>query len=229
MNTIKLTYEELNNISKYSFDKYFDEFIFYEYRIIIKYEDYKVIYKVNYENDVNKVTYRIIKGTNFKDFEFSFIEDREHLVCIDSNGKTMGGNIYEGETIVEKLSQDGDIKINKLIVTIASTIRMIKQYIMNESYKRKIIQKEVETRNYESEKTNKKNNSKSNTTGIYLLKDIITYVSNSKPGNNITCECWSVRGHFRHYKNGNVTWISSYEKGSKRNSGVGVKDKVYKI
>ena len=158
MNTIKLTYEELKNISKYSFDKYFDEFIFYEYRIIIKCEDCKVIYKVNYENDVNKVTYRIIKGTNFKDFEFSFIEDREYLVCIDSNGKTIGTNKYEGETIVERLSQDGDSNINKLLVKEASAIRMIKQYIMNESYKRKIIQKEVETRNYESNNSNKKNN-----------------------------------------------------------------------
>lgn len=30
-----------------------------------------------------------------------------------------------------------------------------------------------------------------------------------------TCERWSVRGHFRHYKSGKVVFIESYEKGKK--------------
>lgn len=35
---------------------------------------------------------------------------------------------------------------------------------------------------------------------------------------------FGVRGHFRHYKDGKVVWIESYEKGNKKK-----KDKVYKI
>lgn len=33
------------------------------------------------------------------------------------------------------------------------------------------------------------------------------------------CECWGVRGHYRHYKNGKTVFIKPYEKGKKRNQG----------
>ena len=79
MNTIKLTERELKNIGGYEPEKYFDGFIFDEYKIIIKYENFKVIYKVKFEDDINKVVYRIIKGTEYKNYEFSFVEDREKL------------------------------------------------------------------------------------------------------------------------------------------------------
>ncbi len=32
----------------------------------------------------------------------------------------------------------------------------------------------------------------------------------------IACPCWSVRGHYRHYKSGKVVFIESYEKGKSR-------------
>ena len=52
---------------------------------------------------------------------------------------------------------------------------------------------------------------------IYLLDDIITYASEkyiSESGHlEFTCPCWEVRGHYRHYKNGNVVFIKSYKKG----------------
>ena len=233
MNTIKLTERELKNIGEYEPEKYFDGFIFDEYKIIIKYENFKVIYKVKFEDDINKVVYRIIKGTEYKDYEFSFVEDREKLICIDSNDKVIGGLIYENETVEERLSEDGNTKQNKLFVFIASSIRMIKQYIMNESYKRTIIQKEVTKTTNEScdsnKNKNKKNNNRSKVSVVYLLDDIVEYVSNNKSIHKFTCECWTVRGHFRHYKNGTVGWVSSYEKGSKRNSGVISKEKVYII
>ena len=40
----------------------------------------------------------------------------------------------------------------------------------------------------------------------------------SKRHNNITCPCWGVAGHFRHYKSGKTVFISSYRKGKKRNN-----------
>ena len=49
---------------------------------------------------------------------------------------------------------------------------------------------------------------------IYLLDDIITYASEKyvpESGHSeYTCPCWEVRGHYRHYKNGNVIFIKSY-------------------
>ena len=46
---------------------------------------------------------------------------------------------------------------------------------------------------------------------IYDNDDII-------PGHReIHCDCWGVRGHYRHYKNGNTVFIKAYQKGKKRN------------
>lgn len=54
---------------------------------------------------------------------------------------------------------------------------------------------------------------------LYLLNDIIKYVSihPNKKSIKYRCECWGVRGHIRHYKNGKVTFIEPYKKGRKRN------------
>jgi hypothetical protein len=43
----------------------------------------------------------------------------------------------------------------------------------------------------------------------------------------ITCEHWSVKGHYRHYKNGKVVWISPHERG--KNKDTKIQNKVYKI
>lgn len=59
----------------------------------------------------------------------------------------------------------------------------------------------------------------------FLLEEIIEYVnekgekvSPNKTGRTMVCDCWSVRGHYRHYKNGKIVFIKSYLKGKKRNS-----------
>jgi len=39
----------------------------------------------------------------------------------------------------------------------------------------------------------------------------------AKRHNNITCPCWGVAGHYRHYKNGKTVFIQAYRKGKKRN------------
>lgn len=51
----------------------------------------------------------------------------------------------------------------------------------------------------------------------------------AKSGNRaITCPCWSVRGHYRHYKSGKVVFIKNYEKGKEKGK-VKPKDKTYTI
>lgn len=53
---------------------------------------------------------------------------------------------------------------------------------------------------------------------LYLLNDIVKYVSihPNKSSIKYRCECWGVRGHIRHYKNGKVVFIEPYKKGKKR-------------
>lgn len=62
----------------------------------------------------------------------------------------------------------------------------------------------------------------------YLFRDIVRYVNHKKQKekHNITCECWGVRGHYRHYKTGKVVFIHEYEKGKKRNE-IKANDKTY--
>lgn len=62
----------------------------------------------------------------------------------------------------------------------------------------------------------------------YLFRDIVKYVEHKRQRekHNITCECWGVRGHYRHYKSGKVVFIHEYEKGRKRNE-IKAKDKTY--
>lgn len=62
----------------------------------------------------------------------------------------------------------------------------------------------------------------------YLFRDIVKYVNHKKAQQkkHITCECWGVRGHYRHYKNGKVTFIHEYEKGAKRGQ-IKPQDKTY--
>ena len=47
--------------------------------------------------------------------------------------------------------------------------------------------------------------------------------------NNITCPCWGVAGHYRHYKNGKVVYIQPYRKGKKRDDPEAYQPKTYLI
>jgi hypothetical protein len=53
---------------------------------------------------------------------------------------------------------------------------------------------------------------------LYFLKDIITYTKIHPTRSSIQyrCECWGVRGHLRHLKNGKVIFIEPFKKGRKR-------------
>ena len=227
MMKIMITENDIRRISEYKCEKYFSDFIFDEFELITKYDDYKTIIKVDKNNNVN---YRLIKRINYIDYQFSFIEDEEYIVCLDSNGKTIGAFHYIEDGISEMLREHNDTNAiqHKLILHIASTIRMVKQYIMNESYKRVTIQK-VSNVSKSTCKCEKKAHANGKKTVTYLLNDIVNYVSSNDRSMIYTCECWTVRGHFRHYKNGKVVWVSAYEKGSKRNTGLIHNDRVYSI
>lgn len=80
----------------------------------------------------------------------------------------------------------------------------------------------------------RKTGSKKKENSIYLLDEIVDYVNENrltvpKSGNRtITCPCWNVRGHYRHYKSGNTVFVKSYEKGKQKGKAK-PKSKVYTV
>lgn len=51
----------------------------------------------------------------------------------------------------------------------------------------------------------------------YTLLRVEPLPTHRKAG-KITCPCWSVRGHYRHYLSGKVVFIAAYKKGKNRSS-----------
>lgn len=101
-------------------------------------------------------------------------------------------------------------------------------YIMN-TERNRIVKPKKKTKPAHINKTKSKSNDK-----IYLLDDIVEYVNeNGFSGflgekHIINCPCWSVRGHYRRYKNGRVIFVKSYEKGKEKGKAT-PKEKTYVI
>lgn len=72
-----------------------------------------------------------------------------------------------------------------------------------------------------TEKTEKK---------YYSLCEAIKYISKSHGGHHeIKCEKWSVRGHYRKYKNGKTIFIKEFTKGKKKDETIQIKQKIYMV
>ena len=99
----------------------------------------------------------------------------------------------------------------------AMQILGICNYIMSANRTRKIIKRQWNNKN----KTNKEVKTPT-PKKVYLLDEIIEYVYENKLNkgnhNEIQCPCWSVRGHYRHYKSGKVVFVKNYLKGKKRDT-----------
>lgn len=69
---------------------------------------------------------------------------------------------------------------------------------------------------------------------IYLLDEIVDYLNEngltiqSSGTHKINCPCWSVRGHYRHYKSGKVIFVENYKKGKDRDK-IEPKIKTYTV
>ena len=66
---------------------------------------------------------------------------------------------------------------------------------------------------------------------VYLMGDLVIYAATEIPEEKLkrhfNCPVWEVRGFYRHYKNGKVQWINSFQKGRDRNKGLSGKDRTY--
>ena len=220
MNTIIMYEKDLDKLQGYVNNHYFENFIFNEFKLILYHSGIKGLYKIRNNGKNTEVDYRLIKGSTYKDCKFIFTDCEEGIELIEKpNGylidfvqkKYSNLPYHLAEKDTTTYAEDFGEEQAKLIAT-------LKQYIMNESYNRKVIQKEGCARN--STKTNKPKKVISNrkTSPQFLLGDVIEYVSGNGRRHGMACECWEVRGHFRHYKSGKVVWISGYEKGKARNT-----------
>lgn len=101
-------------------------------------------------------------------------------------------------------------------------------YIMN-TPRSKVVKPKKKNKPESNSKTGNTRNDK-----IYLLDEIVEYVNEnrlritSSGTHTINCPCWSVRGHYRHYKSGKVVFIKKYEKGKEKGK-VKPKDKTYTV
>lgn len=96
-------------------------------------------------------------------------------------------------------------------------------------------EKVTKAKGNQNQKVNKqKNKQRQHDKKVYLLDEIIEYVNGngltiSKNGTHkINCPCWSVRGHYRHYKSGKVIFVKEYTKGKDREN-TKPKDKTYTV
>lgn len=106
------------------------------------------------------------------------------------------------------------------------TSYMVCIMMMGEERKRVIRQRTPSGKKDVSRSVTKENKKKNR---VFYLDDIVEYVATHTETENhhtITCKCWDVRGHYRHYKSGKTVFIKSYRKGKQRDN-VEPKSKEY--
>ena len=66
---------------------------------------------------------------------------------------------------------------------------------------------------------------------IYLFDDIVRYVAENYTSphgsHKVTCPCWEVRGHYRHYKSGKVVFVPAYRKGKQKDKVTPIPHEYY--
>lgn len=121
------------------------------------------------------------------------------------------------DTYITAITKEEDKQYAPLYTECAERIYAVMSYIMTTERKR--VEKQ---RPAQKASPKKKHKSKSENKSIYLLSEIVDYVNDNglliRPSGNhkITCPCWSVRGHYRTYKNGKKVFVKSFEKGKER-------------
>lgn len=113
---------------------------------------------------------------------------------------------------------------------LAYLVLKVMLYIMT-AQREKVFKQKSANKEREKHEKNKKEKSEDK---IYLLDEIVDYVNEnglmiqSSGTHKINCPCWSVRGHYRHYKTGKVIFVENYKKGKDRDK-IEPKSKTYTV
>ena len=169
-------------------------------------------------------------------YEREFLGTQIHLIVL--NNKAIKDVYYEisysdkNNDGIEVMCNKNEQEFLDIGHDVAQLVARIIVYIMN-TPREKILKQKKSNKVKESDNVeNKKKQSAENK--IYLLDEIVDYVNEngltiqSSGTHKIQCPCWSVRGHYRHYKNGNVVFIKSHEKGKEKGKNK-PEDKVYVV
>lgn len=196
-----------------------DDFCFQKFKIV--YPEYKTtaIIELNNGTKSGKAKYHFgIRGStisvewDFENYEYDFEESqgiknncvKPDKKVFDEQGK------YEYFIIVQEVLD-------------------ICHYIMT-TKRNRVTKTRGENLKIESAKSKKNKYSQK----VYLLDEIVEYVNEngltiSPIGTHkINCPCWSVRGHYRHYKSGKVVFVKEHKKGKDR-ANEQPKDKTYTV
>ena len=217
MNIIQIPFE--HKMFEQEFSGELTNFIYHEFSFIFTLED-KLVLGVTVFFESNNGD---ISGTQIHLIRLGqeWIKDVVYEIELDSNLKT--GLKVRCNKSDKKYLENG--------FGIAEIVFRTMIYIMN-APREKIVKQKNPQINPESNAKNEKKNSKEY--NIYLLDEIVDYVNANELAtipngtHKIQCPCWSVRGHYRHYKNGNVVFIKNYEKG-KNKGKIKPKDKIYTV
>lgn len=194
LDTAKCPTESVRMLN-FAFDKFFFQYNF---------EDGTEIVFVKLENGIQSGTsyilnenYDIVNWYHWSNLREVFIDDKQKLFLPDY------------KKYISLIEKPGSIH-DRLLYSM--------EYIMTTD--REKVQKDIYSKENVME-IKRKQNKKKYPHKIYMLSDIIEYVNEKglkqeTKGREINCPCWSVRGHYRHYKSGKTVFIKSYLKGKKR-------------
>lgn len=154
---------------------------------------------------------------------------------------------YDENYINRYLQENTDLEpirntFTEVIVDFLSVFGAI-NYLLQHPEDKDIKRKQKRSKPEEAEKDSKEtkpaansDDTKSVEPKIINLNGISVNVSKNKVANALksrkivySVDCWNVRGHYRHYKNGKTIFIKSYEKGKKRNSGSHTNSTYYEL
>ena len=226
MNTIKVPYgilaKNLYDGNKHDMDiiQEFEDFIFDEFVLVIEgYERFEPMnLYVSWIKDICSISfYHFFENTRTNER----LRTNEYLYSPQ-------GTFWDGsQRVLFKTTSEEPFADNEsdYFCGMAKMILFYMGYIMN--YPRKRRQERIISHKYSKEHRISTSKNK-----IYLFDDILKYVSDNyipEGGHHdIQCPCWEVRGHYRHYKNGNVVFIKSYKKGKQKDTAT-PKSKEYYV
>ena len=208
------------------------DFIFDEFRIEINWDEKSTLYldtKLGLKDSLMKVR---VNSTMYH-VNKPFKSEATSTATMDREGNIKLGNMNELEKkIVRAKGKKGDLPEGVDAKTYTAQrylmeVNCVMRYIMYKLENREVIYKESvkEHKPRLTEKAIKQSQKNEGKDIVLNLDQAVVYIKR-KGLHKIHCECWGVRGHYRHYKSGKVVFIESYQKGSKRNEKK-AKDKTY--
>ena len=212
-----------------------DEFIFDIFKlIIVLFNDegkrvgemkFKITIKDNMYFDVDYCgcVRKFSLFTNVPDYKYyDFVNDKGEKICLCNTIEPSDLPLDYRNIDVYGHSTEYCFRMGMVM-----NIIKIMAYIVIEGRKRSVVIKKSLTSN----SCNNKHALISCNKKVYLFDDIVRYVAENYIGpyrsHKITCPCWEVRGHYRHYKSGKVVFVPAYRKGKQKDKVAPIPHEYY--